>query len=885
MEKYEVLEPVGKGSFGAVTKIRRKSDGKILVWKEINYGKMREKEKQQLVSEVNILRELRHPHIVKYYDRIIDKPNSKIFIVMEYCERGDIGLLIKKCKRENDFLSEDVIWKIFMQVLQALQACHSRESGKILHRDIKPGNVLLDCNMNVKLGDFGLSRILGENSIYAETRVGTPYYMSPEQIADARYDERSDIWSAGCLLFEMASLNPPFQAKSHTELAFKINLGQVERIPLRYSEELQRVVSWMLAIDYNRRPSVQEILGLPQIGLRVKEKEARDETQRVKEVGERLQQREDKARSEREELGRREEELLSRERKARENRRDKENCRGNCGGNREKGRDEGGYEYEYEEEKRCGDRNQGKGREIEAGRERACEVPNCNGVRDTHGDTRMEAEKNSNNKDRTGENQRVERKAESRDNYYVPERRPEYNSFEQETKGKKETSVESRRDNPDRDLKKEKTYDGYGFDRERLLEAKKISEKEPEKFIRKEKSFENLVQEGLERAKRDNYLLKPTEKKISEIPVPRPITRESPSRIAHNNSAPDIPRSRVSPSTTLLRGPPTTTSIPRDTYYKYHTPESAPDRIFPVFKEDIPRKYENHRADYPAYREIEQRHQNPPSNPRSRNSSEGADKRESLIPRFSRENSLEKKVNLRDSPLHTHDSPTPAFLERKARESPITRYSPTSALDRREPAGVDRRESPAAPREKNAIDQKYPVSPMVPKYSPGYRAQEGRENHTKVSPNFRRDPEHRRESPRYAEPVRKQSSRGGQYNEGYRKESPIVRVDYAKRNANESPGLQGLERNTSAERKLAMQKFTNSPAGGTTSYEYYKNSPTVRPIPRPRTMEGQARESPRRNEEKGSPHTFEKNWKYHGQGENKRAKENIMVKPPARRNK
>lgn len=100
MENYEKISEIGKGSFGAVSKIKRKADGKILVWKELNYGRMSDKEKQQLVSEVNILRELKHPNIVRYYDRIIDKEQSKIFIVMEYCEGGDMAGLIKKHKRE-----------------------------------------------------------------------------------------------------------------------------------------------------------------------------------------------------------------------------------------------------------------------------------------------------------------------------------------------------------------------------------------------------------------------------------------------------------------------------------------------------------------------------------------------------------------------------------------------------------------------------------------------------------------------------------------------------------------------------------------------------------------------------------------------------------------
>lgn len=792
MEKYEVLEHVGKGSFGAVTKIRRKSDNKILVWKEISYGKMKEKEKQQLVSEVNILRELRHPNIVKYYDRIIDKANSKIYIVMEYCERGDMGLLIKKCKRENDFLSEDVIWKIFMQVLLALQACHTREAGKILHRDIKPGNVLLDSNMNVKLGDFGLSRILGENSIYAETRVGTPYYMSPEQIADSRYNEKSDIWSAGCLLFEMASLNPPFQAKSHAELAHKINLGHVERIPLRYSEELQRVVSWMLAIDYTRRPNVNEILNLPQILLRVKEKEVRDDTQRIKDLEIKLKEREEKAKNEKEELARREEEICKREKKVGK---DKENTKVFRSNSKEK-------LVEFERERNL----EGKNERV-LSRERTVE---------DRGDER----KIRNYADG------IEKKTEE---FYVPEKKFEKASFEGERKIRKENSFEYLGPEPTKEVSRERTFDPHPY--EQLLN------KHPEKVMKKEKSFENLVQEGLERAKRDNNMLKNIEnsKKDLESPHTRANYRPSPSRISHNNSAPDIPRSRVSPS---LRESPTSYNMPE---YRYGTPERTADQGKIELK-----KYEKTRPDYEIYKEIEERYKN--RNQRARNSPSFGN-RES--PRYSRENSQEK-IEYINQNYFRKDSPSTG-----KRDSPLVKYQ-------------EKHDSPVV-RDQYS-DYKYQVSPTITKNSP---IEHGR--YVKNSPNFRRDPEHRRESPRYAEPVRKNNSRGPGYTEGYRKESPTVRTDYIKRNV-DSPGL---ERNNSAERKLQMQKNLTSPGKNFTEKqgEYYKNSPTVRPIPRPKTMENQAKESPRRGEDRSSPHTFENIWKYYGQ-EGHRAKD---AKPPVRR--
>ena len=151
-----------------------------------------------------------------------------------------------------------------------------------MHRDIKPGNLFLDADNNVKLGDFGLSRIMGTGSLYAYTNVGTPYYMSPEQISEEKYDEKSDIWSAGCILYEIASLKPPFEATTQVALAVKIKDGKYCRLPKIYSEELWRVITLMLASNKEKRPSVDDLLNIPQISLRLREKRMRDSFAKLK---------------------------------------------------------------------------------------------------------------------------------------------------------------------------------------------------------------------------------------------------------------------------------------------------------------------------------------------------------------------------------------------------------------------------------------------------------------------------------------------------------------------------------------------------------------------------------------------------------------------------
>ncbi|XP_040841565.1 serine/threonine-protein kinase Nek2 [Ochotona curzoniae] len=288
VEDYDVLYTIGTGSYGRCQKVRRKSDGKVLVWKELDYGSMTEAEKQMLVSEVNLLRELKHPNIVRYYDRIIDRTNTTLYIVMEYCEGGDLASVIAKGTKERQYLEEDFVLRVMTQLTLALKECHRRSDGghTVLHRDLKPANVFLDGKQNVKLGDFGLARILNHDTSFAKTFVGTPYYMSPEQMNRMSYNEKSDIWSLGCLLYELCALMPPFTAFNQKELAGKIREGKFRRIPYRYSDELNDIITRMLNLKDYQRPSVEEILESPLIADRVAEEQRRTLEKRGRRLGE-----------------------------------------------------------------------------------------------------------------------------------------------------------------------------------------------------------------------------------------------------------------------------------------------------------------------------------------------------------------------------------------------------------------------------------------------------------------------------------------------------------------------------------------------------------------------------------------------------------------------
>eukprot|EP00095_Tigriopus_kingsejongensis_P006276 snap_masked-scaffold990_size72856-processed-gene-0.7 protein:Tk06276 transcript:snap_masked-scaffold990_size72856-processed-gene-0.7-mRNA-1 annotation:"hypothetical protein BRAFLDRAFT_204870" len=257
MGEYEILHKIGQGSFGLVHLARHKSstDGNVVVVKEIKMNKLTPKEKRDVAMEVEILATLKHPNVIGYIKSFEHAPTSTFYIVMEHCEGGDLYAKINR--QRGRFFAESTILGFFVQVCQALAYVHGRN---ILHRDIKSQNIFLTRGNRIKLGDFGISRILDGTHDYARTCIGTPYYLSPEIWENRPYNKKSDVWALGCVLYEMTTLKHAFEAGCMKNLIFKIIRGSYPSIPNRYSYDIRTLIANMLKKNPKDRPSVNAIL-------------------------------------------------------------------------------------------------------------------------------------------------------------------------------------------------------------------------------------------------------------------------------------------------------------------------------------------------------------------------------------------------------------------------------------------------------------------------------------------------------------------------------------------------------------------------------------------------------------------------------------------------
>lgn len=267
---YKILEKLGRGSFAIVYKVE--VDNKIFALKQIELSVAQQNgvNMKYIENEVELLSSLNCDYIVKYYasykESVINsEENSKEFvkgkfnIFMEYCDAGDLSDLIDSYKKINKPIEDEKIVNIFSQITEGLDYLHSK---KILHRDLKTMNVLICKDGKVKLSDLGVAKFTG-NSL-ASTIVGTPYYLSPEMCEEKPYNQKTDIWSLGCILYELLSLKKPFDSNSHLGLIMKIAKGKYESIhnigESKKRKELISLVNHLLVKNPVLRHNTCEIL-------------------------------------------------------------------------------------------------------------------------------------------------------------------------------------------------------------------------------------------------------------------------------------------------------------------------------------------------------------------------------------------------------------------------------------------------------------------------------------------------------------------------------------------------------------------------------------------------------------------------------------------------
>ena len=253
ISNFQKIEKIGEGGYGKVFKVLSKKDNKYYAMKKISDID------EAVQNEINILSTIDSEYIVKYYGSFTH--NKKLYIIMELCDNIDLRKLIDQYKEKKKFIPNNAILFILFDICKGLKEIHKK---KLIHRDIKPENLFISKDYKIKIGDFGISRILNSSKSFANTQKGTINYMAPEMLKKGgNYNNKVDYWALGCVIYELCTLEYCFNSDSIFGLCNKIIDGQHNKIDSQnYCKEIQDLIDILLKKDYKERPNIDKILEL-----------------------------------------------------------------------------------------------------------------------------------------------------------------------------------------------------------------------------------------------------------------------------------------------------------------------------------------------------------------------------------------------------------------------------------------------------------------------------------------------------------------------------------------------------------------------------------------------------------------------------------------------
>ena len=260
VEGFKIIKFLGKGKFSVVYQAERQADSKLVALKIIKIYDIKDKSLvEKCLQEVNLLKRVNHPNIIKYLDSFIFQ--NELYIAVEWADKGDVKRLIRKYKQEGDEIDESRVIEYTREIAAGLNHMHEQ---RVIHRDLKPANILITSDGIFKLGDLGLGRIMNTETIKTFSKVGTPLYMAPEVINGSEgYDFKVDNWSLGCVIYELITLRSPFQTSeklSLIELFKKINSGLYPKIDNNKYRTAAKISEALLKVDPKERMELPQVI-------------------------------------------------------------------------------------------------------------------------------------------------------------------------------------------------------------------------------------------------------------------------------------------------------------------------------------------------------------------------------------------------------------------------------------------------------------------------------------------------------------------------------------------------------------------------------------------------------------------------------------------------